>query len=123
MTPAPSAVDLLIAEVIRLFPIFMQDPIDAQKSGGHAAVIAIAPDGRLVGHLFGEDKARSQPLFGVAHRKVTQVWRRFCAPAVWSVRAIPIARPIAPSLSGTPGMPSRWTPMIRAATSAWPGTG
>ncbi len=75
MTPAPSTVDLLIAEVIRLFPLFLQDPIDAQKSGGHAAVIAIAPDGRLVGHLFGEDKARSQPLFGVAHRKVTQVWR------------------------------------------------
>jgi len=70
-----SAIDLLIAEVIRLFPEFLQDPIDQAQSHGNAAVCAIGPDGRIVGHIFGTDKARGHGCFSIVTRKVIQVWR------------------------------------------------
>jgi glc operon protein GlcG len=73
--PASSPVDLLVAEVIRLFPAFMQDPIDRDQCLGNAAVCAIGPDGRIVGHIFGDNKARGHGCFGIVNRKVIQVWR------------------------------------------------
>ncbi|MDX2185981.1 MAG: hypothetical protein SFV32_03530 [Opitutaceae bacterium] len=65
---------LLVNEVIRLFPEFMQDPIDAKHSGGNAAVLVIDADGALHGHFFGDDKGRVRWCFGIAQRKVQQVW-------------------------------------------------
>jgi hypothetical protein len=64
----------LIAEVIRLFPSFMKDPIDWEMSKGNAAVVVIEPDGSVRGHIFGEDRAKGRWCFGIANRKVMQVW-------------------------------------------------
>ncbi len=75
MATPVSPADLLVAEVIRLFPEFMLDPVDAAQCRGNAAVLAIEPGGRIVGHLFGADRDRVQWCLGIAHRKVAQVWR------------------------------------------------
>lgn len=75
MSATPSPADLLVAEVIRLFPEFMQDPVDSAQCRGNAAVVVIAPDGRVVGHIFGTERERGQWCYGIANRKVLQVWR------------------------------------------------
>jgi uncharacterized protein GlcG (DUF336 family) len=72
--PNLSVAERLVAEVVRLFPSYMADPIDAQHSGGNAAVCVIAPDGQVAGHIFGSDKGRGRWCFGLATRKVMQVW-------------------------------------------------
>lgn len=63
----------LIAEVIRLFPSFLQDPTDWAMSKGNAAVVAIEADGTIRGHIFGEDRVKGRWCFGIANRKVAQV--------------------------------------------------
>ncbi|HEY4246409.1 MAG TPA: hypothetical protein VGM64_06100 [Lacunisphaera sp.] len=63
----------LVAEVIRLFPSFMQDPTDWAMSKGNAAVIAVETDGTIRGHIFGEDRVKGRWCFGIANRKVAQV--------------------------------------------------
>lgn len=75
MPTPPSPADLLVAEIIRLFPEFMQDPVDRDQSRGNAAVVAIEPGGRIVGHLFGSEADRGQWCLSIANRKVLQVWR------------------------------------------------
>jgi glc operon protein GlcG len=69
-----SIIDRLIAEVVRLFPEFMQDPVDAAQSRGNAVVLAIGPDGHIAGHAFGTDLDRRRWCLGIAHRKISQVW-------------------------------------------------
>lgn len=71
-SPSPAA--LLIEEIARLMPLFLQDPIDWEMCKGNAAVCVIAPDGRFHGQIFGDDKARGRWYFGIANRKVAQVW-------------------------------------------------
>jgi len=66
--------DLLVAEVVRLFPIFLQDPVDWEMSKGNGAVVVIEPDGKIRGHICGEDRAKGRWCFGIANRKVIQVW-------------------------------------------------
>jgi len=73
--PMPeSYAEKLVAEVVRLFPSFMEDPIDREMSKGNAAVVVIEPDGAIRGHIFGQDRAKGRWCFGIANRKVTQVW-------------------------------------------------
>jgi glc operon protein GlcG len=74
-TPAPASGARLIDEVERLFPEFLQDPIDREQSRGNAAVAVIEPGGRIHGRIFGDDPARGQWCLGIAHRKLAQVWR------------------------------------------------
>ena len=64
----------LIDEVARLFPLFLEDPIDREHSQGTAAVAVIEPDGRIHGQIFGQDKVRGRVSFGIATRKLIQVW-------------------------------------------------
>jgi uncharacterized protein GlcG (DUF336 family) len=64
----------LIDEVARLFPLFMEDPIDREHSQGTAAVAVIEPCGRIHGQIFGNDKGRGRVSFGIATRKLIQVW-------------------------------------------------
>ena len=64
----------LVAEVVRLFPSFMQDPVDWEMSKGNAALAFIEPDGTTRGHIFGDDRAKGRWCFGIANRKVIQVW-------------------------------------------------
>jgi uncharacterized protein GlcG (DUF336 family) len=64
----------LITEVIRLFPAFMKDPTDWDMSKGNAAVVVIESDGSIRGHIFGDDRAKGRWCFGIANRKVIQVW-------------------------------------------------
>ena len=71
---AQSYSEKLVAEVIRLFPSFLQDPIDWEMSKGNAAVAVIEPDGTIRGHMFGDDRAKARWCFGIANRKVIQVW-------------------------------------------------
>ncbi|WP_404425065.1 hypothetical protein [Nibricoccus sp. IMCC34717] len=74
MPPIPSPAQALVNEVVRLFPEFMNDPIDAQHSGGNAVVLVIDADGEVHGRFFGADRARVRWCFGIAQRKVQQVW-------------------------------------------------
>ena len=74
---APSSIILaeqLVDEVAKLVPEYLQDPIDRDMSGnGNVAVSVIAPDGRFVGRIFGDDMAKGRWVFGIASRKVNQV--------------------------------------------------
>ncbi len=76
MTPR-SDLDLaqqLVAEVARLLPSYLVDPVDREMSGnGNAAVCVIAPDGRFMGRIFGTDAGKGRWVFGIAARKVNQV--------------------------------------------------
>lgn len=65
----------LLAEIARLMPRFLRHPVDRRQSGGNAAALVIAPTGEVHGRIFGRDATRGQWCWGIAHRKVTQVWR------------------------------------------------
>jgi len=65
----------LAEEVGRLLPEFLQDPTDAKMYANGAAVAVIDQCGRLHGRIFGEDKVRGRWCFGIATRKVAQVWQ------------------------------------------------
>lgn len=67
--------ELLILAVERLMPEFLEDPIDGPQSKGNAAVLVIEPSGRMHGRIFGTDADRGRWCFGIASRKVSQVWR------------------------------------------------
>jgi len=73
-TPAASLGARLIDEVTRLFPLFLEDPVDQEHSQGSAAVAVIEPAGRIHGQIFGEDKVRGRVALGIATRKLIQVW-------------------------------------------------
>jgi glc operon protein GlcG len=70
--PLPS--ELLLNEVVRLFPSFMEDPVDAAQCRGNAGVYVLDPSGRVFGHVFGTDKVLGRQFLGLAHRKALQVW-------------------------------------------------
>jgi glc operon protein GlcG len=72
--PSLSPAANLIEEISRLFPSYLADPIDFEMSKGSAATCVIDATGRIHGRIFGEDKARSRWCFGIANRKVIQVW-------------------------------------------------
>ena len=65
----------LVDEVERLIPQFLEDPIDREQSKGNAAVLVIEPSGRTHGRIFGTDPDKGRWCFGIASRKVIQVWR------------------------------------------------
>jgi len=65
----------LIAEVIRLYPAYLEDPLDGQRSGGNAAAFALGADGVVHGQVFGPDREIGQRLYQIATRKLLQVWR------------------------------------------------
>ena len=69
-----SYAEKLVAEVVRLFPAFLEDPVDQEMSQGNAAVVVIEPDGAICGHIFGQDRAKGRRCFDIANRKVAQVW-------------------------------------------------
>jgi glc operon protein GlcG len=74
-TPDSSAIaNQLIEEITRLVPEYLQDPVDLGMSAGNAAVAVITPCGAIHGRIFGDDKGRSRWVFGIANRKVMQVW-------------------------------------------------
>jgi len=65
---------LLINEVVRLFPLFLENPNDREFSQGTAAVAVIEPCGRIHGQIFGNDQRQGRVSFGIANRKLIQVW-------------------------------------------------
>ena len=73
-TVSASSGALLIDEVTRLLPSFLDDPIERENSRGNAAVVVIEPSGRIHGRIFGEDKSRGRWCYGIASRKLIQVW-------------------------------------------------
>lgn len=72
---AESYSEKLVAEVIRLFPAFMEDPTDWEMSKGNAALVVIESGGSIRGQIFGGDSAKGQWCFGIANRKAIQVRR------------------------------------------------
>ena len=72
---SPSISQQLIAQVIRLYPSYITDPLDVQWNHGNAAAVVIEPDGEFHGHIFGDDKSIGQKCYQIATRKVLQVWR------------------------------------------------
>jgi glc operon protein GlcG len=65
----------LVDEIEKLLPSFLKDPIDGEHSKGNGAVLVIDASGRAYGRIFGSDKDRGRWCFGIASRKVSQVWR------------------------------------------------
>jgi uncharacterized protein GlcG (DUF336 family) len=65
----------LIAEVVKLYPSYVTDPLDVQWNHGNAAAVVLEPDGGFHGQLFGDDKEIGQKCYQIATRKVLQVWR------------------------------------------------
>ena len=65
----------LVEAIEKLLPEFLQDPVDREQSKGNAAVLVIEPSGCTHGRIFGTDKDRGRWCFGIASRKVIQVWR------------------------------------------------
>jgi uncharacterized protein GlcG (DUF336 family) len=65
----------LIAQVARLYPSYVTDPLEVQWNHGNAAAVVIEPDGDFHGHIFGDDKNVGQKCHQIATRKVLQVWR------------------------------------------------
>jgi glc operon protein GlcG len=74
LKPDAPIADQLVEEISRLVPEFLQDPVDAQMSGGNAAVAVIDETGLVRGRIFGKDKAKGRWCFGIVNRKVIQVW-------------------------------------------------
>jgi hypothetical protein len=72
---AESYPEKLIAEVIRLYPEYLKDPLDGERSGGNAAALALGQDGVVRGQIFGSDRERGQRVYLIASRKLMQVWR------------------------------------------------
>lgn len=70
----PSPAQLIVEEVARLLPAFLEDPVDREMSHGNAAVCVIDPTGRVFGRIFGPDVAKGRWCFGIVNRKVLQVW-------------------------------------------------
>ncbi len=71
---SPDLAQQLVDEVAKLIPEYLHDPVDREMSGnGNVAVTVIAPDGRFVGRIFGDDAAKGRWVFGIAARKVNQV--------------------------------------------------
>ena len=70
----PSTGELLVEEVTRLIPVFLQDPVDRKQSQGNAAVAVIEPSGQIHGRIFGDDKHQGRAFFNIACRKLIQVW-------------------------------------------------
>ena len=64
----------LIDEVARLFPVFLEDPVEREFSQGVGAVAVIEPNGRIHGQIFGNDKVRGRVSLGIAMRKLSQGW-------------------------------------------------
>lgn len=66
---------LLATEIDRLFPLFLEDPVDLAQSGGNAAYCLLGPEGNLLGRVFGRDQTRGHWCLGIAQRKLLQVSR------------------------------------------------
>ena len=64
----------LVDGISALIPEFLKDPIDFGMSGGNAACVVIDNSGRIYGQIFGTDHNRGRGIFGIAQRKVMQVW-------------------------------------------------
>jgi len=71
---ATAIADQLLEEIALLVPQYLEDPVDLQMSQGNAAATVLTPAGVLRGRIFGDDKGRSRWVFGIASRKVMQVW-------------------------------------------------
>jgi len=71
---ATAIADQLLEEIALLVPQYLADPVDLQMSQGNAAAAVLTPAGVLRGRIFGDDKGRSRWVFGIANRKVMQVW-------------------------------------------------
>ena len=73
-SPTPSLAQQLVDAVTQLEPKYLEDPIDREKSKGSAALAVIDASGRIHGQIFGGHSAKSRWCFGIANRKVLQVW-------------------------------------------------
>jgi glc operon protein GlcG len=65
----------VIAEVARLYPAYITEPLDVRWNHGNAAAVVLEPDGDFHGRIFGDDKEIGQKCYQIATRKVLQVWR------------------------------------------------
>ena len=65
---------ILVEGISALVPEFLKDPIDFGMSAGNAACVVIDSSGRIYGRIFGDDHNRGRGIFGIAQRKVMQVW-------------------------------------------------
>jgi len=74
-TSGPSYSEKLIAAIGELYPQYLEEPLDIQRSGGNAAAFALGPGGSLHGRIFGRDSALGQRSFQIGTRKLLQVWR------------------------------------------------
>jgi hypothetical protein len=67
-------IDAFIAEVERLLPEFLADPIDRAMQDGNCSLMVIEESGRIYGKMFGTDRVRQRGTCRIAWQKCTQVW-------------------------------------------------
>ncbi len=72
--PVVEISEKLVEEIAKLVPEFLLDPIDMNVSLGNAAFCVIDEKGVVRGRIVGSDKNRGRFCFGIANRKVAQVW-------------------------------------------------
>jgi len=73
--PMKTPAEILVEEIEKHMPEFLLDPVDLAMSKGNAAFTVIDPKGRTFGRIVGTDADKGRWCFGIASRKVIQVWR------------------------------------------------
>lgn len=64
----------LFNKLEELIPVYMQNPVDAEKANGNVAVCIIDESGNVSGKIFGDFKPKGRETFNIAWTKASQVW-------------------------------------------------
>ena len=69
-----TTINLMITEIEKLMPAYMENPVDKGIADGNCAVCIIDEKGNIHGKMFGTDKPRQRQSYKVAWTKASQVW-------------------------------------------------
>lgn len=69
-----SCVNELIAEIEKILPIYMQNPIDSKMNDGNVSICIIDENGNVYGKMYGERKITQRWTYKIAWIKASQVW-------------------------------------------------
>ncbi|WP_295664290.1 hypothetical protein [uncultured Mucilaginibacter sp.] len=72
--PTENIITSLIEAVEKLIPVYMQNPLDEEKSNGNTAFCIIDEEGNVHGKFLGADKIRARELYRIAWTKASQAY-------------------------------------------------
>ena len=64
----------IFAEIEKLVPVYMEEPLDREIANGNVAVCIIDDSGMVYGKMIGTNKPRLRQSYKVAWTKASQVW-------------------------------------------------